>query len=453
MKLLSTTIVCLLCTASLFAQETKLLQNFKYRINNYRAVNLTTGSSAGISNNDAIIGNADNNFVGNLGGNFYGLKSTDTSKFILNFITQNDFSFRRVNNGSGSQRQNAVSSSSTLNVTKAWYKKDIFLELGGNVSGSFLENNLKDLNNKKEFVSKSFFTNISTTFGIGTGRLENITDMQNALWLNRALQANKNLTRTLTDSELNSLGRAITKANNTRVLDFRKRNKFVLKTVDYFLQENNLVEKTNIDYFNNLNDVLFFAFNQPRLAGTEKFIRVTPSLFLKNGIADNYKNFNKNERISNNKSVLITTGIKTYKPKSLTHQNNYGVALTAVFGEYKNTNNGYYNNVLNYQNKTEDFAKQGSLDFFYEHSIYPNTRTVINFIANTSLGVQKINNNTSRFIDAKIGANFNYFINYNTRFTAGFSGNYNYNKYDAYIPRSYNNGFQLQSSVGLEINF
>ncbi len=452
MKLFYCSIVSCLLASSLFAQEKKLLQNFKYRIDNFKAVNLTTGSGAGISNNDAIIGNTNNYLVGNLGGNALGLRSRDSSKFTLNFFTQNNFSFYRVNSGSNPQRQNAVSNASLLNVTKIWYKKDMFFELGGNVLGSFLENKRKDLNNKREFVFRNSLANFSTTFGLGTGRLENITDMQNALWLNRDLQANKNLTRTLTETELNNLGRTITKANNTRILDFRKRNKFLLKTVDGFLQENNLVEKTNIDYFNNLNDILFFAFNQPRLAGTEKFIRVSPSLFLKNDVNDNYKNFYKDERITTNKSVLVTVGIKTYKPKSLMHQNNYGVALTANIGEFSNTNNNYFYNVLNYQNKTKDLVNQSSLDFFYEHSIYPNTRTIINFEAKTSFGVQKVNDITSKFMTANIGANFNYFINYNTRFTANISGNYNNNKFDAYIPKTYTRGFQIQTRVGLDIS-
>ena len=106
------------------------------------------------------------------------------------------------------------------------------------------------------------------------------------------------------------MGRTITTANNTRVLDARKRTQFILETVDNYLQQNGLINKTDIRYFSHLNDILFVAFNSPRLSGTKKFIRFTPGIAGYGTNLTQNSNINKYERKLNNKSLALATGIK-----------------------------------------------------------------------------------------------------------------------------------------------
>jgi hypothetical protein len=94
--------------------------------------------------------------------------------------------------------------------------------------------------------------------------------MQNALWLQQALQEAGLLKNNVTTTTCIGLAQAITKANIFRILDGRRRTKYLLSTVDSYIAENQLIDKRGIEYFSSLNDVLFFANNFERLSGTEK---------------------------------------------------------------------------------------------------------------------------------------------------------------------------------------
>jgi hypothetical protein len=461
MKLFYCTILSCLFAGSLFAQEKKLLQNFKYRIGNYRAINLATDAEGIVIDENRRFGGKESSTSGFLNADLFNLRITDNKKSILQFGFQNNISNSKNNNRSAPIKSNSMSNGFVLNGAKTWFLKEIFLEAGTSIRGSFGINKTKDFSNVTISKLNNNFSNFSATFGIGKGRLENITDMQNALWLNKALQADKNLNRDLSEIELNNLGRAITKGNNTRILDFRKRNKFLLKTVDGFLQEKGVVKENNIDYFNNLNDILFFAFNSPRLAGSEIYFRATPEILGQDFNTSTYNNFPntefKNENNYRKNSMLFTTGYKKYTPKNLVHQNNFGAAIALSFNNIINGRKSFVDNIISSEYKNTDKITRTSLDLFYEHSIFPNTRTNLNFNVNTSLGVDRVNSFNERFASVNLGVNVNYFINYNTRFKAGVNALYNNNKTDLNnLNNFYYNNYQnffLQSKVGLEINF
>lgn len=458
MKLFYCTIVFCLLATSLFAQEKKLLQNFKYRIENYRAVNLSTDASGIVLDDNNFSSDNEASARANLSGNFNNLNISDKRKMAYQFGLNNDFSSSKNGNGNIPLKSNSINNGANVGISNTWFGKNLFLESGANIGSAFGSNKTKYANNTTISKVNNNFKYFAFYFGIGKGRVENITDMQNALWLNKALQSDKNLTRNLTEEELNKLGRAITKGNNTRVLDTRKRIKFLLKTVDGFLQEKKLINETNIDYFNSLNDILFYAFNNQRLAGSELYFRITPEILNQNLNIINYASFPTAEYKEENRflrnAIFFTTGYKKYAPQNLMHQNNYGAALSLSISNNKNTKNNLVNNVLNYQYKNTDKLDRTSIDLFYEHSIYPNTRTNINFNINTSFGIEKANVTNQGFATVNVGANLNYFINYNTRFTAVLGGVYNKNNTN--YNNLTNNNFNilsLQSRVGLEVNF
>jgi hypothetical protein len=288
--------------------------------------------------------------------------------------------------------------------------------------------------------------------GIGTGRLENITDIQNALWLYKALVKVDRLSANLSGADLNELGRSITKGNNTRVLDSRRRTQFLLTTVDNYLQQKGLISKTDINYFSNLNDILFFAFNNPRFSGTEKFIRLTPSIMDDNSNQLHTNGMDKFTHDFTNQSAVFSTGIKRYKPVNLVHQNNYGAALKLAYISTDLTDRQFANGIPVTETKGKNDIKQAGAELFFEHAIYPNTRTVFNFNLQSELGYQD-DGKEGFYTVSTLSCGVNYFISYHTRFNAGISAYYQKNKYyiDRYLELLPNN-IQLNASVGLEIN-
>jgi hypothetical protein len=262
-----------------FSQQDSLLKNFKFRNSNFQAINLDIDGSSQFNRAELGSGNNTNsNSGGGLKASYFTAKSTDRLLFTATAGMAANFNFSKSTSPNESNKSNSFTTFPRVSVVNKWFTKNKFIELGTEATANIYANNSKGnpisgvlKNNQTEY-------SIAINTGIGAGRLENITDMQNALWLAKALEASGSISHTLSATALNELGRTLTKANNTRVLDGRKRTQFVLATVDNFFQQKGLVGKTDINYFSNLNDILFFAFNTQRLSGTEKYIRFTPAI-------------------------------------------------------------------------------------------------------------------------------------------------------------------------------
>ncbi len=339
-----------------------------------------------------------------------------------------------------------------LVILNKWFTKKMFTELGADISGNFFRN--KETTTGIITAAKNNQAQYSTelTMGIGKGRLENVTDMQNALWLYKELIKVDRLGAILSDDDLLGLGRSITKGNNTRVLDSRKRTQFLLTTVDNYLQQKGAINKTDITYFSNLNDILFFAFNSPRFAGTEKFIRLTPSIkgsntnqVLNNGIE-------KFEHDFTAQSVILSLGFKKYKPVNLIHQNNFGAYLKLTYTSGDLTDRYFTNGIITNEMKGKTIIKQAGANLFYGHAIYPSTRTIINFNLQSEFGYQDID--PENFYTAtNLFCGINYFISYRTRLNCNVSAYYQRNMYsiDRYV-QVLPNSIQLSAAAGLEIS-
>jgi hypothetical protein len=338
-------------------------------------------------------------------------------------------------------------------VLNKWFNKKKFIELGidgyAMLSGNKTTVNPIPTGNSKDNQS-GYSAAVNT--GIGKGRLENITDMQNALWLAKTLQGVNRLRHRLTPEELDALGHTITTANNTRVLDARRRTQFILRTVDHYFQENHLIDTTDITYFSNLNDIVFFAFNTPRLSGTEKFIRFTPGMtgYDDKAWQNNYSD--KRKEASTVRSLDLSIGISKYVPLSLKTQNNFGTALHFDYANINYANHYYTSGILTNETKDNADLRQAALNVFFEHAIYPNTRTQILFKLQSLGGYQELNKQTDWFVTANATAGWNYFISYSTRLQINLGGIYSKNAYevDRYVSQLPDN-IQLYGSVVLNI--
>ena len=277
--------------------------------------------------------------------------------------------------------------------------------------------------------------------------------MQNALWLFKELASEKTLSRQLSADEQNELGRAITAGNNTRVLDARRRTKFILATVDNYLQQKGLISKNDINYFSSLNDILFFAFNNNRFAGTEKFIRFTPAIYSWNADGTQGDAINKNESRFNVKSVLFSSGFNKYDPANLVHQNNYGASVKLSYTDQQQANRNFTSGTVTDETKFNSIVKQAGVYLFFEHVIYPNTRTVINFKINSETGYQDYNKKTGLYEIANLQGTVSYFISYRTRFNLNIGGFYQKNSFRPYqVTQDFPESMQLYAGAGIDIS-
>lgn len=436
-------------------QEDSLLKNFKFRIDHYRALNFYL--NGGSQYNKAVLGLGDQKqsaASAAFGGNYFMLKSTDKILFTATADLGTQINFSKNDYTNNISKYKSFYTQPGVSVSNKWFTKNMFTELGA-TAYSYL-NSSKSTQTGSSLANKISNTdyNFSINVGIGKGRLENITDVQNALWLYKELNASNILTRELTADEQTGLGRAITKGNNTRLLDARRKTKFILKTVDDYLQQSALVSKNDIDYFSSLNDILFFAFNNPRLSGTETFIRVTPQIARWHNTDLNSNNTNiKYEHESTNKTAFLSAGLRTFKPLNLVHQNNYGAILNLAYYDMDVVNRTTDPVNGNVELKSNSISKQAAVNLFFEHAIYPNTRTAINFKLETIGGYQRVENKNSGFGAVYLDGGINYFISYQTRFICNIGVSYQKNMYqfDRFI-MLFPNNIRLYANAGVNIS-
>ena len=438
---------------SLFAQADSLLKQFKYRINQYRAVTFNLGGGSQYSQADFVTGTHKNSASSaGFNGGYYFTKSTNKIQLTASADVNSNFYRNKSSDQTSSNTSKNFSSSPQFNILNKWFSKKMFTELGADISADFNAN--KTTVQGYPFAAKNnqagYFSTV--TMGIGKGRLENVTDMQNALWLYKELMKEQRLSGSLSATDLIELGQSITKGNNTRVLDGRKRTQFLLSVVDHYLQQKGLVSKTDINYFNSLNDILFYAYNNARFTGTEKFIRLSPSLSGLNNRQLQPNGTQESKHIFNTQSAVLSAGFKKYIPTSLTRQNNYGAAVNLSYLNADNTDRFFTNGIITSETKGKTDIKRAGGSIFYEHAVYPNTRTNINFSLQSDLGYQDIDGKNF-YTATNAFCNISYFISYRTRLSFGAGAFFQKNTYNLsnYIDMMATS-FQIYTNAGLQIS-
>lgn len=431
--------------------ESKLLQDFKYRIDNFRALNFSVGGGAlheSDRSSNSVINNS--NFSGNTGIGLTGYKSTDRQLRSSNFSVNSGFSKSTSNEDDGKAR--SFSGQFAASLADKYFKGEKFFLLESNSNGRLNTGKASSANVPLLTKSSASGLYINLGAGIGKGRLEFVTDMQNALWLHKELSKEKVLKRQLSEKELMGLGMAVTKANNTRVLDSRRRNRFILETVDGFLQKNGLISKTDILYFSSLNDVLFYAINEHRMSGVEKALKLSPSFSYSRNYGKYSEPVSENEDRTKVKALTLIASWKKYKPVSLYHQRNYGFSFQAV-KSWRNYLMATSNSGVVNESKWNDNSSQVSVSAFLQHKFYPNTRTSFNLSLETEGGYNWFPGISKWFNLTRAGCSLNYFISYNARLTGGVSASIQKNYNDITSAYLFNtNLFSLNASIGLEIN-
>ncbi|CAN5196023.1 hypothetical protein BH11BAC5_BH11BAC5_05510 [soil metagenome] len=446
------TLVLSIAFFSAFSQQDSLLKNFKYRIDHYQAIGLNVSGVSDYRKFNYPSGTQKNSASsGGIGASYYAFKSTDKIQLTTSGALYSSFISGKSTSVNDVSKDRNFSISPSFSILNKWFSGNNFVEFGAGGNENYNKRKNTGINNPGNYTQNQYSIEINT--GIGKGRLENITDMQNALWLNQALTASKSLSRPLSAEELTGLGQAITKGNNTRVLDTRKRTQFTLTTVDDYLQQQGLINKTDINYFSSLNDILFYAFNAPRLSGMEKYIRFTPSM---TGSDNDQTQYNPTNRFKNrftNKSLELTSGISKYSAKNLVHQNNYGSFLKF---NYVSSDASIYaadGNGLISETKDNGVSKLASINLFYEHAIYPNTRTTINFNFQSEYGYFEAESSHGFFGRSSLYGALNYFISYRTRLTCNIGAEYQKNAWQTYqgysgVPEN----LSLYANVGVNIS-
>ena len=127
--------------------------------------------------------------------------------------------------------------------------------------------------------------------------------------------------------------------------------------------------------------------------------------------------------------------------------------MVATYSSSNYSDRFYTNNVLSAEFIRPSDLYHTGVNLFYEHSIYPNTRTSLNFRLQTENGYQYQNKHNDFYSNSGLTASATYFISYRTRFHFDAGAIYQKNLYQ---PSSYASveagGFNFYANAGLNIN-
>ena len=169
-----------------------------------------------------------------------------------------------------------------LNWSNKWYfSKLIYMDYGiySRFSYNFKQGKIIEQERDSIKKQKGFASNISPRLGIGYGRIENVQDARQAVYIVNALSKKKVLTRNLTNDELFELSQKISTVKNKRFLDSRLHLIDEVTSVDSFFVSNNLLADNGAAYFTTLYDMWQYGDLFARKSGYEISLVACPHFY------------------------------------------------------------------------------------------------------------------------------------------------------------------------------
>lgn len=470
-------IICVQSTILSQVTEFKM-RDYLYRTPGMRAMAFNASTSASNS--------ANNQFYFSLipGSSYFKQYSLDNKQLTiwnncyLNFNRQpgSSFNIPGVTSTATVQRDWRLMLSDGCNWVKRQYKNNNYIEYGTNSMVTLSNSSLKN------DPRKLYVLGLNPNIGIGTGRLEYVSNAQMALFILEDLKKAGKIKGTISAEKAYQFTELVTELYNTRIFDFRKRRNYETNKIDSFLTTNKLINGNDFTIYNVIADNWNYAIQPPAIEATSFYsgtLQVANSPVSDRinvfGVLNQQTRYN-GQRTSlnlilpstiNNMSSLLNSvvglpgsslnipglngsigfGAETLDSTQktiVTTQMGYNAILRyencLAIDVHRQRNFSIYFDKLGLNNNTTVSYKINKADSTiqnkynittiggnYQYCYYPNSRT--NMSANLNLNYTVNNNKFSSFsnptpkssINLGIVLNANYFINYNSRVNANFS--------------------------------
>ena len=468
-------IMCFIGTFSMssVAQEYKNFDLSKYYTPDIVRNQLDLSGYSYGSFNSTLDQSKDNNINGNLNATFSNYKSTrkliGSSSASLGFnggeSSETDLTYGiNKRNGAFSNGAGFETSYQLFNTSKQ------FLSFGGNINyryGSSFGNQTDSLKKADANKYNSLSGRLGVYIGAGIGRIENVTDAQQAIYLIEAFTKNNILNRDLSNNEIFNLSQEISRIKNKRFLDARLHLIDEVSHVDSFLVTNNLVKISDANYFTNLYDIWMYGDKFERKAGQSIELRFTPSAI------SNYSYYQNTYEISNftnsetkdyvlNAAYNLSLIYKYEKPFNQKWQHSINASLSGTLTNNDRTSERMSPLVDN--NKSSTNSKYTQANASYRLGFYPNTRTNIfaetgqsigyNFNTTSILnGITQVDNKRTLTNSTYLNLGTYYYFSPQLRLTAEVNiSNYHQN-YDITGSSQTNNTLNSNFQVGVNYSF
>jgi hypothetical protein len=424
-----------------------MAQNPEFNLKNYKTtnyersnldllfnLNAAAGNSSDANNNSLTTNSYQNVLVYNLNVVPNYSKIIYSEKKIINYEAAMDIK----NNYSNQwlQKKDTLThtdklrnSSGDYSVSGSYYQDNYysstnrnFLKFGGYISTNLTsQNSLSTLaDSSAKSVVTSFTTHAGVIIGHGHGRIENVEDAVEAIYILNDLSKANLLNRKYTDTDIKVVADKITLIRKERYFDERLYRQKALKELFSLLYEIGLVRSGNIDIYNVLNDYHFMAGISQRpsghkieyyLSGSISYYQIRHS----NSILSTYNN-------SNSKNLGFSCNYYFHDPISIKWQQdftaNFNVSNLWMAEQSRVDSNP------DSKGETSNQTFSGNLGLEYSIGFFPNTRTYCGLTSDIYcfeyINSDEYDKNYHPTINASIGLNTYYYLSEKVRITGSF---------------------------------
>jgi hypothetical protein len=255
--------------------------------------------------------------------------------------------------------------------------------MGGLINVEFSNRSSQSIvnaDNSNKINETTINSNAEVNIGHGHGRIENVEDAVEAIYILNDLSKINLLTRNYTEYDIKVLADKITLIRKERYFDERIYKQKAIKELFSLLMEIGLIKSENIDIFNVLNDYHFLAGIVERPSGHKIEYYFTGGMTYYGSMNSNPQgSFRQKE---NSEKAAISIDFYYEDPISIKWQQNFigtcNLSNLWITKRLKNTGSNDFDYMTNAQKLS------GKLDFLYSIGYYPDTRTYCGLTSNVS---------------------------------------------------------------------
>jgi hypothetical protein len=476
----------ILCVALFFIAQTTTAQvtnfklsDFKYRTNGFKALGFQ--GSGGANKYPGGTNGSNKNTAFNIIPNLTYMHNYSTNSKQLNILASSSsyFTGTREKDANKITKQSITTTNGILKIDEKKYKKNYFINYGGD--GSFLfQNDLKKNNTSNKKVTNELSRYAASPYvGIGKGRIENVSNAQMAMFILEDLYKAGKIKNKVSSENTMAFANLITQVYNRRVFDFRKRRMYEIEQIDSFLVVNKILVVNDVKAINIISDNWSFAiqpgrtetrtFNyslgagvgnsssedlidtyftdgileqSARFSGRQIYVRLSPVI---NHQFSSYKDSVGNNKAGRDiKAIDLSLNYDNYKPINVKwgwHQRG-----KIIYSKGKTTNQ---QTSINFKKEFDYSGINGIIEAGIGY--YPNSRTVLE--ANWNLSARKSANEfiynflteeKYSYAGTAINLTTSYFLSYTSRLTGSFSlGFYKENSNPIRFASNFNIGYNV----------
>jgi len=314
------------------------------------------------------------------------LKSNGTSNGSINLSNTNSVSYLNANNDI------------TLNYSSLFYnKKKLFLSLRlhGDYFGYIYKRHYTNNTNKTSESDNTF--NLIPQVGIGLGRIEQVTDARQAIYILDELNKKRLLKKDLSQDEIFKFAQGISKVKNKRFFDARLRKIEEITTVDSLLSE--YIYSQNAAYFTTLNDMWEYGAINERKSGQRFEMSLSSPIYYHNQSNTNYTIDYLEKVLGSTFGGALSLTYIFEKPVAINWQH----SVYANLDIHKKIGNSVSTKHTGSNSTTDADIYGSTINATYELRYYPNTRTSYSLITSESSTVDNQNLSDKYFDNSSIG--------------------------------------------------